>query len=286
MEGAAVSDRDIVDRIDELVDEQLANYDRRTGYDYSVGQDRCAHCGDEWHGLPITETVRSMRSRYGYDPRVPVELDSYRADGDESAVWCPGSTFVGPWANPAQLARIRAGTTGVEAWSLPENPFEPGRWTLPELSFPGPDHPHYRYSRGEQLRLARQEDTRGETSAPTRERGWSLAELESLRRMMSTQNPGAPWLRTGGRRNGRHTAIPGGRAPDTVRDALARLQATIAEIYDECSVPVRSWTLGDPEPGTPEPELDDRGRPRPPRPSTTPPMWANNPTRTNRRRNR
>ena len=42
-----------------------------------------------------------------------------------------------------------------------------------------------------------------------------------------------------------------------------------------------------PEPSTPPgPELDDRGRPRPPRPSTTPPMWANNPTRTNRRRNR
>ncbi|MCZ1070806.1 hypothetical protein [Rhodococcus sp. A5(2022)] len=439
-----MSDRDIVDRIDELVDEQLANYDRRTGYDYNVGAERCPHCLEEWHGLPITETVRSMRSRYGYDPRVPGELDSYRADGDESAVWCPGSTFVGPWANPAQLARIRAGATGAEAWSLPENPFEPGRWTLPELSFPvpectlpatslswslhadtgryeqgeplierldmgvvlagtvehrdtsrgdryvaghitvrdvspralesdmlargvwvavagsrgieptyarvhaiervdyggpawrvsfdqrrtlheyvrvpgsrptrrrwqavvlvepsppvpwGPDHPHYRYSRGEQLRLARQEDTRGGRAAPapTRERGWSLAELESLRRMMSTQNPwlpdtlvdpGAPWLRTGGRRNGRHTAIPGGRAPDTVRDALVRLQATIAEIYDECSVPVRSWTLGDPEPGTPEPELDDRGRPRPPRPSTTPPMWANNPTRTNRRRNR
>lgn len=490
-------ERDVIDRIDELVDEQLANYDRRTGYDYSVGQDRCAHCGDEWHGLPITETVRSMRSRYGYDPRVPGELDSYRADGDESAVWCPGSTFVGPWATPAQLARIRAGTTGVEAWSLPENPFgEPqayraGHWFRPGLPFYryresfvddpfpvpgfgmsatsftwslhadtgryeqgepwierldmgvvlagvvehrntsrgedylawfvvvrdisprvmdgpellargvwvaiqsagndpayarvhaiervecggpawrvsfdqrrtlheyvrvpgsrptrrmwqavvlvepsppvpwGPDHPHYRYSRGEQLRLARQEDTRGGRAAPapTRERGWSLAELESLRRMMSTQNPwlpdtfentrrlvdeqvelaqriagvtpisreqideilaplydtGAPWLRTGGRRNGRHSATPGGRAPDTVRDALARLQATIAEISDECSVPVGRWTLGDPEPDTFEPELDNRGRPRPPRPSTTPPMWANDPTRTRRTRNR
>lgn len=184
------------------------------------------------------------------------ELDAYTADEDESPVWCPGSTFVGPWANPAQLARMRAGTTGVEAWSLPQNPWLPD--TLENT----------RRLVDEQVELAQ------------RIAGVTPISREQIDEIL------APLYVNGGRRNGRHTAIPGGRAPDTVRDAIARLQATIAEIFDECSVPVRSWTLGDPEPGTPEPELDDRGRPRPPRPSTTPPMWANNPTRTNRRRNR
>lgn len=230
-----MSDRDIVDRIDELVDEQLANYDRRTGYDYNVGAERCPHCLEEWHGLPITETVRSMRSRYGYDPRVPGELDSYRADGDESAVWCPGSTFVGPWANPAQLARMRAGTTHAEAWSLPPNPM-----LAPLLQ----------------------------------------AQLDEM--LAPLYDTGAPWLAPA---LSRDEAVPQRIAEQlavsgqAIRDAWDR----VAERIGTFGVSLRMWL---PEDEQQAPEQDELGRPPAPRPSSTPPMWENDPTRTRRRRNR
>ncbi|QOH59847.1 hypothetical protein [Rhodococcus rhodochrous] len=77
-------DRDIVDAIDALVDEQLERYDTRSGYDYNVGVDKCWHCGEDWHGLPITEHMRKMR-RNGYlEP-------GYRYDEDTTRVLCPGS---------------------------------------------------------------------------------------------------------------------------------------------------------------------------------------------------
>lgn len=111
-----MSDRDIVDDIDALVDEQMAGYGDRSGYDHNVNQDRCWHCGEDWHGLAITEEMRRMR-RWG-------EMDAgYRYAEDESPVWCPGSEFIGPWATPRQLGRIRAG------WDSPWN----RRWELPEL---------------------------------------------------------------------------------------------------------------------------------------------------------
>lgn len=77
-------DRDIVDAIDALVDDQLERYDTRSGYDYNVGVDKCWHCGEDWHGLPITTHMRTMR-RNGYlEP-------GYRYDEDTTRVLCPGS---------------------------------------------------------------------------------------------------------------------------------------------------------------------------------------------------
>ena len=60
---------DIIDRIDELVDEQLAAGEPETGYDYGDPQyPRCPHCGRHWHGLPITQRIADMYRWRQYDP--------------------------------------------------------------------------------------------------------------------------------------------------------------------------------------------------------------------------
>lgn len=115
---------DIIDEIGALVDEQLSRYDERSGYDYNVGIDKCPHCDGEWHGLPITERVREMRAYYCGCPACADQLDQYRVDEDDSPIWCPGSEFIGPWANPTQLRRISEGMT------TPEWVYAPGTWTI------------------------------------------------------------------------------------------------------------------------------------------------------------
>ncbi|UVT24957.1 hypothetical protein NXT08_22410 [Rhodococcus pyridinivorans] len=112
---------DIIDEIGALVDEQLSRYDERSGYDYNVGIDKCPHCDGEWHGLPITERVREMRAYYCGCPACADQLDQYRVHEDDSPIWCPGSEFIGPWANQAQLRRIREGMTSTEwGWWVPD----------------------------------------------------------------------------------------------------------------------------------------------------------------------
>lgn len=84
-----MTDRDIVDRIDRLVGEQLASFDARSGYDANVNQENCPHCGRDWHGLAITERMQRMRLMRRFDT-------NYRHDADTSRVLCPGAMFVGP----------------------------------------------------------------------------------------------------------------------------------------------------------------------------------------------
>jgi hypothetical protein len=80
---------DICDRIDELVNDQLANYPQRSGYDFPVNRDECPHCFREWHGLKITRRMEEMRWRGRFD-------ESYRYSDDDSEVICEGSEFIGP----------------------------------------------------------------------------------------------------------------------------------------------------------------------------------------------
>jgi hypothetical protein len=84
-----MTDRDLVDRIDRLVHDQLANHDNRSGHDSTVNQDLCPHCGREWHGLPITERMQQMRHARALDP-------AYSYARDHSIVLCAGSAFIGP----------------------------------------------------------------------------------------------------------------------------------------------------------------------------------------------
>jgi hypothetical protein len=90
---AGIAPVDICDQIDELVNDQLANYPQRSGYDCPVNQDKCPHCGREWHGLKITARMEMMRQAGCYD-------ESYRYDNDDSSVICPGSEFIGPIRSP------------------------------------------------------------------------------------------------------------------------------------------------------------------------------------------
>lgn len=112
---------DIVDEIDALVDEQLSGYSERTGYDYNASQDRCWHCGRDWHGLKITARMEEMRRAYQQEARRLEYLGEgetgyaesvidpdYRYADDDSEVLCPGSGFIGPWATKRQIERMRS----------------------------------------------------------------------------------------------------------------------------------------------------------------------------------
>lgn len=78
---------DIIGRIDELVDDQLQQ--ERSGYDHNLNQEKCWHCGRDWHGLPITERIAEMYARRTYD-------EAYSLADDDSLVLCAGSDFIGP----------------------------------------------------------------------------------------------------------------------------------------------------------------------------------------------
>lgn len=88
---------DIIDRIDELVDDQLANYDSRSGYDHNINQDKCGHCGGDWHGLAITQKIMAMRVTRSYN-------EDYGYAADDSPIICPGSDFIGPLSKRAETA--------------------------------------------------------------------------------------------------------------------------------------------------------------------------------------
>lgn len=79
---------DIIDRIDELIDEQLAAGEPETGWDYGdPDYPECPHCGRDWHGLPIT----------GWGP-------------DDIVVLCEGSDLIGPRRPPQPPQPPRAPT--------------------------------------------------------------------------------------------------------------------------------------------------------------------------------
>lgn len=76
---------DIISEIDQLIDSQIDAGEAVRKNQYP----KCHHCGDDWHGLPITQRMREMRLNGVFD-------ESYRFADDDSAVLCPGSDFIGP----------------------------------------------------------------------------------------------------------------------------------------------------------------------------------------------
>ena len=91
---------DIIDQIDELVNDQLANYGNRSGYDHNVSQEKCWRCHREWHGLAITERIAGMYAARTYD-------ENYSYAADDTRIVCPGSDFIGPMPAAAQPAGPR-----------------------------------------------------------------------------------------------------------------------------------------------------------------------------------
>lgn len=109
----------ILDAIDELVDEQMANFDNRSGYNHNVNQIECRICGEDSHSLAVTQRMREMRSRFRetinyyedaddrVDQSVVDQLNAYSYAEDDSPIYCPGGDFIGPWAMPSQLRSMR-----------------------------------------------------------------------------------------------------------------------------------------------------------------------------------
>ncbi len=85
---------DICDEISTLVDDQLVH--EASGYDHNIHQPRCA-CGEDWHGLPITQKMREMRSRRLLET-------GYVYAEDKSEVLCPGTPAAGLWKGGARAS--------------------------------------------------------------------------------------------------------------------------------------------------------------------------------------
>ncbi|MGV0595686.1 hypothetical protein [Mycolicibacterium porcinum] len=85
---------DLIDRIDALVDEQMADGEPENGFDFGdPDYPGCPHCHRQWHGLRITKRIETMRWT-GFDPE-------YSYSDDDSLVLCEGSDFIGPRRPPA-----------------------------------------------------------------------------------------------------------------------------------------------------------------------------------------
>lgn len=103
---------DLIDRIDELVNEQLAAGEPENGFDYGdPDYPRCPHCSRHWHGLPITARIAAMYAMRRYDPE-------YTYAEDDSPVLCEGSEFIGPQRPPRPAALVSIGVILVRV--LPE----------------------------------------------------------------------------------------------------------------------------------------------------------------------
>ncbi|MDQ0283776.1 hypothetical protein [Rhodococcoides fascians] len=143
---------DIIADIDALIDEQLLKGEPLNGYDYGdPHHPKCPHCHRDWHGLAITQRIEELRNdwqlaqnpsysplhcscmwcqeTFGQSDTITLEeatkaLDEYRYATDDSAILCPGSDFIGPWATSGQLKKIRDGWPDQSPWSsLPLDPF-------------------------------------------------------------------------------------------------------------------------------------------------------------------
>lgn len=89
---------DLIDRIDALVDEQMADGEPENGFDFGdPDYPGCPHCHRQWHGLRITKRIETMRWMRQFDPE-------YSYSDDDSPVLCEGSDFIGPRRPPADAS--------------------------------------------------------------------------------------------------------------------------------------------------------------------------------------
>jgi hypothetical protein len=92
---------DIIDRIDALVDDQMAEGEPRNGFYFGdPTYPRCPQCNRHWHGLRITQRIANMYASGRYDP-------AYSAAGDDTPTLCEGSEFIGPKRPPAEWGTAR-----------------------------------------------------------------------------------------------------------------------------------------------------------------------------------
>ena len=276
------NEQSLLDRIDALVDEQLDGGEPETGYDFDDPDfPGCPHCNRDWHGLAITERIERMRLYGVFDVK-------YKYAEDDSPVLCPGSDFIGPWATPHQIKSMRhrrfLGTTPRTApWiryrsSRDEAAMEPARTAHNPrdlITHEMPDVLRYAIAaRNGRESLLR--EILGRYVAALYPGGmWSLPPApEEL--FDPEEWSGVPPIRVSWgepapvTHESRLNVVGRGAYPDLV---------AIDETHIRVSLPGGVVLAEIPEvPSTPQ----ERALPRP---SSTPPMWAVDPTRSRRRRN-
>ncbi|QDM56078.1 hypothetical protein SEA_SLEEPYHEAD_63 [Rhodococcus phage Sleepyhead] len=287
-----MSDR-IIDEIDALVDEQLSGYSERSGYDYNVNQQKCWHCGEDWHGLKITARMREMRDAFLYGCGCDLcqanggVASDYRYSSDDSEVLCPGSDFIGPWATKRQIERMRSVELGYldGGWIQPQgDPLTVRLQAMYSYAFP------QRYVLGAGLPG---ENIESRPYVQWRDPGDLGIESTSLEQSRTPQDPRSLRLRpfdqilaraidrTVARQEGVFEIADGepylfGRDFDW-GDSVVPTQDLVNDAFDRLRelgllpepMTLSRWLVGDPEPDTRTPQ--ERALPRP---STTPPMWA------------
>lgn len=274
-----MSDTDIVDQIDALVDEQLANYDNRSGYDHSVNQERC-RCGRDWHGLPITQRIDGMRSYGQFDPE-------YVYAEDDSPVMCVGSVT-------SYMNRIR---------ERMDSDFRmPSAYTIHRF-YDGPSTGQWwRCDNPQELEVAI--DSNSEQDDPRPGLDYSVRRHSAVMRITTPADPNRnPFMADLSRRT---EIVQLGFDPEThnyMRFEEVDRRPVWLEVFTDCRPPIGDWrpvnppsageliraaiTMGIEHEDEPEPDARTPQQRALPRPSTTPPMWANDVTRSRRpRRNR
>lgn len=275
--------RSLLDRIDALVDEQLDGGEPETGYDFDDPDfPGCPHCNRDWHGLAITERIERMRLYDVFDV-------NYKYAEDDSPVLCPGSDFIGPWATPHQIKSMShrrfLGTTSRTApWiayrsSRDDATMEPARTAHNPrdlITHEMPDLLRYLIAARSGRESLLLEMLRRNITALYPEGMWSLPPAPEDP-FVPEEWSGVPPIRVSWR----------DPAPVTHESRLNvagfRGVRPDLEIIDEThirvSLPGGVVFAEIPEvPSTPQ----ERALPRP---STTPPMWAVDATRSRRRRN-
>lgn len=249
---------DIIDEIDALVDWQLEQ--ESSGYDHNINQEKC-RCGRDWHGLPITQRIDRMRALHQFDTE-------YVYAEDDSTIMCVGSDTPGPWRECLAYDRI---------WRPPDDPFDVSGWealraTLSEAR----NTERFQVADGrpcmvgEDFRLARGERVgwdngdgvvhvdRVQSRGPDNNGGWTITIGEVPREILPSV------------REAIHTTITMfGDLTQTVATGMESIRAGLAGLGAQL----------DDQPDTRTPQ--QRALPRP---STTPPMWAVDPSRSRRPR--
>lgn len=269
------SEQSLLDRIDALVDEQLDGGEPETGYDFDDPDfPGCPHCNRDWHGLAITERIERMRQYGMFDV-------NYKYAEDDSPVLCPGSDFIGPWATPHQIKSMRhrrfLGTTPrTPPWvayrfSRDEVTMEPARTAHNPrdlITHEMPDVLRYAIAARNGRESLLLEILRRNLAALYPEGMWSLPPAPEDP-FVPEEWSGVPPIRVSWRDRLNVAGFRGVR-PDLV---------FVDETHIRVSLPGDVVIAPVPEvPSTPQ----ERALPRP---SSTPPMWAVDPTHSRRRRN-
>jgi hypothetical protein len=311
----------VLDAIDALVDEQLQQ--ESSGYDHNINQDRCAHCGEGWHGLAVKQRMRDIRYMSpgcGCDEcrrEQDQALAEYDYATDESPIICPGSAFIGPWISARQLQLYRSGAPiedpvvfsfpggyAISAmagrggaggrsirdgalWRMPDNPLLPGSWSISPGSWSISIGTRRPVIRG-QIRLW--------------DSDWQLLwdserDTESLDAAVTAYGPANYTIDREGHRETGRVSISRSTAEAVFTEdpliAISRymreMQSALFDVGEQFEGAMRQ-ALGSfreairaVEPEV-EPEPQTPQQRALPRPSTTPPMWAVAPERSRRSR--